>query len=98
MSGISRTGANSGNGSGEVALAFSTFNKIPHEKDEFLNIKCLSDDKIDAVFSATIEAIHESILSSMLHAEKVIGFNGFEVESLRDVLREISGFEEYLEN
>ena len=96
MAGISRTGANSGNGSGEIALAFSTYNKIPHEREEFVDIKCLSDDKIDDVFSATIDAIHESILSSMIHAESVKGYKDFEVESLRDVLEGILGFEEYL--
>ncbi|WP_300408604.1 P1 family peptidase [Lagierella sp.] len=96
MAGISRTGANSGNGSGEVALAFSTYNKIPHEKKNFADIKCIMDDKLDDVFTATIDAIHESILSSMLHAEEVVGFRGFKVESLRDILEGVGGFEEYL--
>ena len=98
MAGISRTGANSGNGSGEVALAFSTYNKIPHEEGNLVDIKCTMDDKLDDVFTATIDAIHEAILSSMIHSEEVVGFNGFKVESLKDVLEEIGGFEDYIDN
>lgn len=96
MSGISRTGANSGNGSGEVAVAFSTCNKILHDGGNFTEVKCLLDDKIDPVFNATIDAVHEAILSSMLHAESMVGYSGFKAESLRDILKEISLFENYL--
>lgn len=96
MSGISRTGANSGNGSGEIALAFSTANKIYHGKDEFVEIKTIADDRTDEIFAATIDAVHEAIFSSMLHSDSMTGFNGYHVNSLRDIISKFSQYEHFL--
>lgn len=96
MSGIAKTGATSGNGSGEIALAFSTHNVINHEEGYFTDIKCIMDYKLDEIFAATIDAVYESILSSMLHSSKMIGHNNFVSESLRDILKEQCLFGEYI--
>lgn len=87
--GLSRTGSYIGNGSGEVVIAFSTANVIPHETKDLLNIKRISDDSIDIVFQAVCEAVHESVLSSLFNAESVIGKNGYTSYSLIDVLNKI---------
>ena len=74
--GLSRTGAYISNGSGEIALAFSTAQRIPHDCDGVLNLKAIGDDSISALFMATAEATEEAVLSSMLHAETVTGRAG----------------------
>lgn len=84
--GLSKTGSFIGNGSGEVVIAFSTANIIPHNSKDMIDIKRISDDTIDIVFQAVVEAVHESVLSSLYNAETVIGKNGYTVYSLNDVL------------
>jgi D-aminopeptidase len=74
--GISRTGAYISNGSGEIALAFSTAQRIPHGFEGVLDLKAIGDDSISAFFMATAEATEEAILSSLLHAETVTGRAG----------------------
>lgn len=85
--GISRVGGYMGNGSGEIAIAFTTANRIPHypEKD-LLPLRMLHDDRIDLVFRAVAETVEEAILSSMLHAEPVTGRKGYHLDSLSDLL------------
>lgn len=96
LAGISRTGATSGNGSGEIALAFSTANIIPHDTKEILNLQTLPNEQMDPIFSATINTIHEAILSSLLHAESMTDREGIHVKSLHDILKEFPQFYEYI--
>lgn len=83
--GISRTGGLCSNGSGEIALAFSTTNRIPHEPGAAVRTcSVLAEEKLDEVFRAAAFATEESIVSSMLHAETVTGRGGVTVKSLLD--------------
>lgn len=85
--GLSRTGAYIGNGSGEIALAFSTATEVPHQTPkEPLTMKFLHDDDINPVFKATAEAVHESVVSSMIHAENVTGVREKKITSLNNLL------------
>ena len=87
--GLSRTGSHMSNGSGEITLAFTTANHMPHYPDRpFVSVQMLNDAVIDAVFRAVAECVEESVLSSMLHAEAVTGRNGTTLPSLRDILRD----------
>lgn len=87
--GLSRTGSYCGNGSGEIVLAFTTANRIPHDsKTAILPMQMLHDDAINPVFRAVAECVEESVLSSLLHAETVTGRNGRTVRSLADLLKE----------
>lgn len=77
ITGISRTGSHLGNGSGEIAMAFSTRNRIPHEKTQgpsFSQFSVLFESDMDLLFRAAIESVEESILNSLITAEKVVGF------------------------
>lgn len=88
--GLGREGSYMMNGSGDIALAFSTANRIPHTCEEgVLEMKMLHDDKMDIVFRATAEVIEESVLSSMFHAKECLARNGKEVRSLADLWNEI---------
>ncbi|MGB9977597.1 P1 family peptidase [Thermovenabulum sp.] len=82
--GLARTGSFMGNGSGDIAVAFSTANRINHYGENFVKMNVLSphSDRIDVVFQATVEAVEEAVWDSLFTAEKVIGRDGHEVPVL----------------
>lgn len=85
--GIVRTGGFTGNGSGEIAIGFSTANKINHyEKNDILNVKVLSEGKINEVFRATSYATEEAILNSLVCSETTIGRDNHKIYSLKDFM------------
>lgn len=84
---LGRTGSYLGNGSGDIAIAFSTANRVPHYGQRALyETKAFRDDAIDPVFEATVEAVEEAILSSLYHAPTTKGIRGKLVYGLRDYL------------
>ena len=86
--GLSRTGSYCGNGSGEIVLAFTTANRVPHYTSaSLLPVQMLHDDAIDPLFRAVAECVEESVLSSLLHAETVTGHHGRTVKCLSDLLK-----------
>jgi len=86
--GLSRTGSHMSNGSGEIAMTFTTANRMPHyPATTILPMSMVADDRIDEIFRAVIECVEESVLSAMLHAETVTGRNGLTVRCLRDILK-----------
>lgn len=85
--GLGRTGSYLGNGSGDIAISFTTANKVKHyEETDLLNIKMIHENKIDIVFRAVVESVEESVVSSMLHADTVVGRDNNERKSLREHL------------
>ncbi len=84
---LGRTGSYMGNGSGDVAIAFSTANRVPHYSDnDIIETKMFFDENIDKVFEASVEAVEEAIISSLYHAKTTKGFLDKEVNGLRDYL------------
>ena len=84
---LSRTGSYYGNGSGDIAIAFSTANRVPHYSDRsILETRMLYDDSMDMVFEATVEAVEEAIISSLYHAESTTGIRGNYAMGLREFL------------
>ncbi|WP_422486835.1 P1 family peptidase [Gudongella sp. DL1XJH-153] len=85
QSGIARTGAYSGNGSGEIAIGFSTANRIDHYSAvPIVDKKVLHEDFMDMVFLATVQATEESIINSMLYASPAVDRYGKKIYSLHD--------------
>ena len=85
--GLARTGSYYGNGSGDIAIAFTTANQVPHySKTAVMDIKMISDNKIDPVFDMAAEAVEEAIISSLYHAETTTGRAGKVKYGLRDFL------------
>ena len=76
QSGLARTGAYVSHGSGEIVLAFST----DRSSDRLI------DPDLDRLFLATVEAVEESVLSSLWHANSVVGYHNRQVLALKDVL------------
>lgn len=84
QSGIARTGSFVSNGSGEIAIGFSTANKINHYGSTKLNIKSYDEKDIDNIFEATVLATEEAILQSMYNAKTTIGIKERKIESIRE--------------
>lgn len=88
--GLARTGSFMGNGSGDIAIAFTTANKVRHyEEKDICDMKVLNDNKIDSVFKAAAETIEEAILNSLICAEKTIGRDGHTKHSLKEFIEDI---------
>lgn len=85
--GLAKTGSYIGNGSGEIVIAFSTANVIKHGSKDLINIKAISDDLIDIVFTAVGDSVYEAVLSSLYHSQTVVGKNAFKVYSINDLLK-----------
>lgn len=71
--GLARTGGYAYHGSGDIALAFSTAQKIKHYQREEFEIKMLPDAMINRLFKAAAEATEEAIINSLLQAKTMTG-------------------------
>ena len=95
--GLGRTGSISGNGSGDLFLAFSVANR--DVKSEGLNsVSMLGNDSLDPVFEATVEATEEAIVNAMIGAKTMTGIDDHKViglphEELEQVLRKYNRLE-----
>ena len=59
--GLARVGSFLGNGSGDIAIAFSNGNRIPHySKEDVLETKMFHDNAMDKLFDATAEVVEEA--------------------------------------
>lgn len=91
--GISRTGSHLGHGSGEVALAFSTAHRVPHDADALLSFDFLPDGQLDLLFEPLVELVEEAILDSMFLAADTVGRDGNRRDSLAGLLFGPEGFD-----
>jgi D-aminopeptidase len=90
--GLGRNGSISGNGSGDLFIAFSTANKDAGVTSGVRDLKMLPNDSLDVVFAATVNATEEAIVNAMVAAKDMTGADGHRViglphEQLREVLR-----------
>ncbi|MCK9444940.1 MAG: P1 family peptidase [Tissierellaceae bacterium] len=85
--GLARTGSYTGNGSGEIAIGFSTANKIKHyEESDIIDIRVINENKLDKVFKATVEAAEEAVLNSLICADSSEDRKGRKIHSLKDLI------------
>jgi L-aminopeptidase/D-esterase-like protein len=88
--GLGRDGSISGNGSGDIFIAFSTANPGAAAADHVVDLKMLPNDKIEPVFSATVQATEEAIINAMVAAETMTGIENHRVRALpHDQLRAV---------
>jgi L-aminopeptidase/D-esterase-like protein len=90
--GLARTGSTSGNGSGDLFLAFSTANANAAAATGPVNVSMLPNDSINPVFEGVVQATEEAIANAMVAAETMTGYQGHTVhalphDKLQDVLR-----------
>ena len=80
--GLARTGATSGNGSGDIFIAFSTANPTAAAANPVASVQMLSNARISALFSATVQATEEAIVNALVAAETMTGADGRTIEAL----------------
>ena len=88
--GLGRDGSVSGNGSGDIFIAFSTANPGAAAADHVVDLKMLPNDKIEPVFTATVQSTEEAVINAMIAAETMTGIENHKVIALpHDQLRAI---------
>ena len=87
--GLGRTGSVSSNGSGDIFIAFSTANPGAASAPEPAPVTMMSNEKISAVFEATVDATEEAIVNALVAAETITGVDGHRSEAIsHDALRQ----------
>ncbi len=74
--GIGKVGGQGTNGSGDIFISFSTANPTAFQRKDFTKVDVLSNDEINPLFEATIQATEEAIINAMVAAETMEGING----------------------
>ncbi|MGB6629597.1 MAG: P1 family peptidase [Terriglobales bacterium] len=97
--GLGRDGSYSGDGSGDIFLAFSTANPGAASPNGVHDLKMLPNDSLDPLFLATVQATEEAIVNAMVAAETMTGIDGHTVialphDRLREVLKKYNRLEE----
>ena len=89
--GLGRLGSVSGDGSGDIFIAFSTANPgAGLEGKSTVDVRMLPNDRMDALFEATVQATEEAVVNAMVAARTMTGPDGHTVEALpHDRLREV---------
>ncbi len=84
--GLARTGSYFGHGSGDIALAFSTAYTLPaSQADAMPVVQFLHETQIEVFFEAVADVTEQAILSSLWHADSVVGRDGHKRASLRSI-------------
>ncbi|MBS3650588.1 P1 family peptidase [Pseudaminobacter sp. 19-2017] len=87
--GLARLGAFWGNGSGDIALCFTTADPVVHEsRAAFQPVRQLAEDRIDMPFRAAAEATQEAVLSALCAAPATTGRTGRRFPALAEWLKE----------
>ncbi len=86
-------GAVSGDGSGDIFIAFSTAqNGKLQETSLSAGLSMYPNDDLTPLFNATIQATEEAIVNAMVAADTMVGINGFKIFGLpEERLRTIVG-------
>jgi D-aminopeptidase len=88
--GLGRDGSYSGDGSGDIFIAFSTANSGEASSRGLRQLTMLPNDQINPVFLATVQATEEAVINALVAAETMTGVNGHTVVALpHDRLREV---------
>jgi D-aminopeptidase len=88
--GVARTGGISGNGSGDIFIAFSNANPGAAGAEKQAQLQALPNSRMDPLFRGTVEATEEAILNALVAAETTTGINDHQVTALpHDRTREV---------
>src|SRR5207302_3474021 len=79
--GLARTGSTSGNGSGDIFIAFSTGNPNAAAARSAASVSMLPNDALDPIFEAVVQATEEAIINAMIGAETMTGAKGHQVSA-----------------
>jgi D-aminopeptidase len=90
--GLARTGTISGNGSGDLFIAFSTANPNVVNPDQVTHqVQTVPNDLMDPIFTGVVQATEEAVVNALVDNHSMIGRDNHRVEALpHDRLREIT--------
>jgi D-aminopeptidase len=96
--GLARNGSYSGNGSGDLFLAFSTANAGAAQSSALNTAAYLGESLLDDLFRATVEGTEEAIINALVAARDMRGQEGHSVlaiphDKLRAVLKQYNRLE-----
>jgi D-aminopeptidase len=80
--GLGRDGSYSGDGSGDIFIAFSTANPGAAGSKGTHQITMMTNDDLDPVFLATVQATEEAVVNAMIAADTMTGVNNHTVMAL----------------
>ena len=89
--GLARTGSVSGNGSGDLFLAFSTAKLAPLRGGSAVTrTEMLDNGRMDPLFAAAVQATEEAIVNALVAGETMVGIDGHRIPAIgHDQLREV---------
>ena len=88
--GVARTGSTSGDGSGDIFVAFSTANPGASKTEGTVQLTMLPNDRMNPLFEATVQATEEAIVNALIAAETMTGADGHTVIALpHDRLKQV---------
>ncbi len=88
--GLGRDGSFSGDGSGDIFVAFSTANPGAASPEALHQLTMLPNDQLDPLFLATVQATEEAVVNAMVAADTMKGIDNHTVIGLpHDRLREV---------
>src|SRR3989440_145069 len=89
--GLARTGTISGNGSGDLFIAFSTANKNVWAPDQVTHsVQTIPNDLMDPIFAGVVQATEEAVVNALVDNQAMTGAGNHRVEALpHDRLREL---------
>jgi L-aminopeptidase/D-esterase-like protein len=89
--GLARTGTISGNGSGDLFIAFSTANPNAASPNQIThNVQTIPNDLMDPLFAGVVQATEEAVVNALVDNHSMTGRDNHRVDALpHDRLREI---------
>jgi D-aminopeptidase len=89
--GLARTGTTSGNGSGDLFIAFSTANPNVASPDQVTHdVQTIPNDLMDPLFTGVVQATEEAVVNALIDNHSMTGRDNHRVDALpHDRLREI---------
>jgi L-aminopeptidase/D-esterase-like protein len=80
--GLARMGSISGNGSGDLFIAFSNANPEASKTSGMASVQMIPNDALDPFFEAAVQSVEESIVNALVAAKTLVGNKGFKVRAL----------------
>jgi D-aminopeptidase len=89
--GLARTGSVSGNGSGDLFIAFSTANPSAADAGQVTRwVETIPNDRLDPIFTAVVQATEEAVVNALVDNQSMTGRDDHQVEALpHDRLRKL---------
>ena len=81
--GLARTGSVSGNGSGDLFIAFSTANPNVANPDKLTHsVETIPNDLLDPIFTGVVQATEEAIVNALVNNQSMTGRDNHQVDAL----------------